>query len=201
MDRGRYSRYYTYIKPFLKNKAVQTYSSLVFSIIVITFFSLFAVKPTLSTIVSLQKSITEQQQILEKVSTKGENLSLGRQNYETLEENIKINLITLIPNSTSLPNIINNLNQLAQNYEASVSGLQVQPIELVGNPQKLNKNSSLQEINFSFNVSGNYGELLDFLNNLANLRRLIDIQSVNFTKLADGPLVMSVQAKAYFFKN
>lgn len=197
----KYSRYYTYIKPFLKNKSVQTYSSLVFSLITITFFSLFAIKPTLSTIVSLQKSIVEQKQTLEAVTLKGENLSLGRKNYEAIDENIKISLIGLLPNSTSLPNLINSLNQLAGTYEASFSGLQFQALDLQGPPQRISKSAKLMEIDFTFNSQGSYQELTALLNGLGSLNRLVNIQTVGFNKQEDGPLTMTVQAKAYFFKN
>ena len=110
----KHSRYYTFIKPIFRNKAVRTYSSLVFSILTITFFGVFALKPTLSTIVSLQKSIVEQQQLLDKVTKKADDLSLGRQNYDAIDPQVKLKLISLLPNSTTLPGLIDVIYTLAE---------------------------------------------------------------------------------------
>lgn len=195
------SRYYTFIRPIFRNKAVRTYSSLVFSILTITFFGVFALKPTLSTIVSLQKSITEQQQLLEKVTQKADNLSLGRQNYDAIDPQIKLKLISLLPNSTSLPSLIDVIYSLAEENSASISGLQVQSIELVGNPNRIAKQAVVQEIEFSFNSTGSYSQLSQILSSLTKLKRLISIQSASFNKQQEGALIMTVNAKAYFFKN
>lgn len=197
----QYSRYYTYIKPILKNKIVRTYSSLIFSLITVTIFSLFAIKPTLSTIISLQKSIIEQQQVLDKITTKVEGLSQGRKNYEAIDQKAKVNLISLMPNSTQLPNLIDTISSLAINYQASISGVQIQPIDLEGPPSIISKEAIIKEIDFTFNTRGSYQQMVGLLNSLAQLNRLINIQSVNFNKPIEGPLIMTVNAKAYFFKN
>lgn len=195
------SRYYTYIKPFLKNKTVQTYSSLVFSIVTITFFSLFAIKPTLSTIVGLQKSIAEHKQLLEQVENKGETLSLGRKNYDAINQELKDELVSLMPNSTQLPNFLEILSLLTNDAEASGSGIQFQPIELVGTPSQISKAALIKEIDFSFNIQGSFEQVTNTLNQLSRQRRLINIQSVNFNQSEESALVMTINAKTYFFKN
>lgn len=197
----QYSRYYTYIKPIFKNRLVRTYSSLVFSLITVTVFSLFAIKPTLSTIIALQKSIDEQQMIFNKITTKVDNLATGRKNYERIDSAIKVGLISLMPNSTSLPNLMETLSVLASVHDASISGLQIQPIDLEGPPVRISKQALIRQIDFTFNTQGSYQQMVGILNSISSLNRLIDVQSANFTKQVDGPLIMTVNAKAYFFKN
>lgn len=196
-----YSRYYTYIKPFLKNKAVKTYSSLVFSLIMITIFSLFAIKPTLSTIVSLQKSIKEQQQTLDSITKKGEGLSQAKSNYEALNDGVKTNLALLVPTSTSLTDLLASISNLAIFHEATISGLQVQPTMLEGDPIKLSKDATIKEINFTANFQGSYQSLSNLLDAFSQSPRLIYIQAVNFNKQSDDPLIMTVNAKGYYIKN
>lgn len=197
----QYSRYYTYIKPILKNRLVRTYSSLVFSLITVTIFSLFAIKPTLSTIIALQKSIDEQQVIFNKITTKVDNLAAGRKNYEQINQAIKVNLISLMPSSTSLPNLMETLQALASTHDASISGVQIQPIDLEGPPVRISKQALVREIDFTFNTQGSYQQMVGILNSISFLNRLINLQSVNFSKQIDGPLIMTVNARAYFFKN
>jgi Tfp pilus assembly protein PilO len=197
----QFSRYYTYIRPILKNKTVKTYSSLVFSLFMVVIFSLFAIKPTITTIVALQKSIDEQEKLLEQIQKKGQDLELGKKNYDQIDSDTKLMLLGLIPNSTSIPSLIDSLSSLASSFDASMSGVQIQPVELQGSPSRLSKQAGLKEIEFTLSVQGSYIQLTDFLDALYRIDRLINIQTVAFSKQVDGGLTMTVNARANFIKN
>lgn len=195
------SRYYTYIRPVLRSKTVRTYSSLIFSIITITIFLIYAIRPTLGTIVSLQKSIDEQKDILDKLNKKVSDLTEGRKNYESIDPELKTKLIDLVPYSPSLPSVINNINKLAAISQASLSGIQFQPTELQQPPKTLVKNVTLKEVDFTFNAQGTYTQLLNLLVNLKKGDRLVSIESVTFNKPVDGDLIMTVNGKAVYIKS
>ncbi len=197
----QFSRYYTYIRPIFRNKFVKTYSSTVFSLIMITVFSLFAIKPTLSTIVSLQKSIKEQKNLLNQIITKGENLSLGKNNYEQISDKTKTDLIGLVPDSTAVSNLMNTLAEISGDYEASISALQVQPVALRGQPNEISKDAKVKEIDFTININGSFTKLARFLADLSKLPRLIRVESVGLSKTEQGGLSMTVNAKAFFFQH
>lgn len=197
----KYSRYYTYVKPILTNKTVKTYSPIVFSIITITIFALYAIRPTVKTILSLQKSIYEQNQILTQISQKSKSLSEGRKNYQQIDPQTKQKLTFLLPDSTNVPKLIENIYSLARTRQATVSGLQIQPVDLDGPPTSLSKNAPLKEIEFNLNIQGSFKQTYDFLSELQNQSRLISIQSVTMNKPQDGSLIMTINAKAYYFKN
>jgi Tfp pilus assembly protein PilO len=197
----QFSRYYTYIRPILKNKTVKTYSSLVFSLFMVVIFSLFAIKPTITTIVALQKSIDEQEKLLEQIQKKGQDLEVGKRNYDQIDSDIKLTLLGLIPNSTSIPSLIDSLSSLAASFDASMSGVQIQPVDLDGPPDRLTKQAALKEIDFTLSVQGSYIQLTDFLDALYRIDRLINIQTVSFSKQIDGRLTMTVNARANYVKN
>ncbi|MBI2595222.1 type 4a pilus biogenesis protein PilO [Candidatus Daviesbacteria bacterium] len=197
----RYSRYYIFVKPIFKNKVVKSYGYFIFSLITITIFALLAIRPTLNTIVSLQKSIAEQQGILKQLDTKTANLSAGKQNLDNLDPDAKNKLSSLLPDYTSLPKLIDNLTTLAVQNEASISGLQFQPVDLLGAPKTLSKDAKPEEIEFTLNSQGSYENLSLFLNSIVTTNRLININSVNFNKPLDSPLSMSINAVAYFLRN
>lgn len=197
----RQSRYYTYIRPVLRNKTIKTYSSLIFSIITVTIFLIYAIRPTIGTIVSLQKSINEQKDTFERLDKKVSDLTEGRKNYEAIDPELKTRLVDLVPYSPSLPTVINSLNLLANISQASLSGIQFQPVELQQPPNTLVKNSSLKDVEFTFNAEGSYDKLLSLLVNLKKADRLINIDSVTFNKPQEGPLIMTVNARAPFLKN
>ena len=201
MDPSRYSRYFTYIKPVLRNKTVRTYSSLVFSVITITVFALYAIKPTLSTIVSLQKSITEQNALLEQVNQKRSALEQGKQNLGKIKQETRDKLDSMLPTYSSIPSLIDTLNKLASENQASISGIQFQPIILETPPQRLNKNASLKEVLFTMNAVGTNASLTNLVNALNKADRLIIIDSITYNKPLDSPIVLSITAKAYYLKN
>lgn len=197
----RLSRYYTYIKPVLKNRLVKTYSSLVFSLITITIFTVYAIRPTISTIISLQKSVSEQQGILDKLNEKTRNLTNGRENYTKLDDEVKLRLVTLLPDSTTLPPLINDITSIAIINSASISGIQFQPVDLIGPPTLPVKNAALKEIDFTVNYQAPYPQLIKILETLTRANRLISIQSANFNKPTDDILILSLTGKTYYFSN
>ena len=201
MEHSKYSRYFTYIKPVLRNKIVRTYSSLVFSIITITIFALYAIKPTLSTIVSLQKSIVEQQALLDSVKQKVSTLQEGKSNYNKINQQTLDKLEAILPTYSSLPKLVDTLNKLAIQNQASISGIQFQPILLENPPQKLSKNASIKEVLFTFNATGTYPSLTALVKTITKSDRLIIIDTISFNKTLDSPLVLSLTGKAYYIKD
>ncbi len=194
----KYSRFFTYIKPILKNRKVQDYGPLIFSLITSAIFAYFAIKPTLSTIVSLQKALDQQKDIFNKLEQKTETLSLGKKNYQDLGTDVVNRIDNLLPNKTGAPFLINSLIGIGQQHEATISGLQFQPFDLVGEPKSIDKKATIAELEFSINFQGDYKKLASLLNSLNQLNRLITIKNVNFVKPEDGPLTISVSAKTYY---
>ena len=195
------SRYYTYIRPIARNKFVKTYSSLIFSLITIFIFSYYAIRPTVSTLLSLQRSIAEQNQVLNTLKEKVTNLSLGKQNYENIPDSVEDKLKNLVPDNPALSHLINSLVYVADQAEASVSGIQFQPIDLENKKTQPTKAAEVKEIEFSMNLQGDFPNLMSALTTLKRLDRLVTIATINFIQPVDTPLIMSITGKAYYIKN
>lgn len=196
----QYSRYYTYVKPIVTNPYVKTYSTLIFSLIAITFFSLFAIRPTTKTILGLQKSINEQNQVLNQLTEKSQNLETGRKNLEGINPDLRNRIDSLLPSKTELPRFIDQLSLLALQNQASISGLQFQPVEIEGSSNSDTSLPTLTELSFTFNAQGQYAQLLNLLNSISNIDRLVSIDTVGFSKTDPGGLLMSVNGKAHFIR-
>lgn len=198
-DNIKYSRYFTYIKPIAKLPIVRTYGSTIFTIAVIIVFIFFAIKPTIETIVVLQKKLANSTEILEKVNQKAKDLSLGKSNYEKLDKSIKTKIAAAIPDAANLKSIIQSLEQTAKSHQASVSALQIQPVVLETKID--NKLGTLSEISFTFNTEGEYSKLISIVQDLKNSSRLISIDTLSLSKLSEGPgLIMSISGKALYIK-
>jgi len=195
------SRYYTYIKPIVQSRKIQEYGPLIFSLVMVSFFSIFALRPTLTTIASLQKAIESQNTLKTQVSEKIETLTLAKNNYLAMDPITRESIDSLIPNETALPELINEIRSLAEVYEASISGLQFETLDLDGKPKVLVKQPAPKEIPFTMNLKGEYITLLQFLNALNKIDRIISINSITVRGTEDDGLTMSINARAHYFKH
>lgn len=195
-----YSRYFTYVKPFTKIPIIKNYGSTIFSLLTISLLIYFAIKPTVETILVLQKKLADSNEVLEKVTQKANNLSLGKQNYDSLDVSVTDKIASLVPDTVSLNTIIAALEQAAKINEASISALQIQPLVI---DTKMDKNQvgTISEISFIFNTEGEYKNLISLLGALKTSNRLISVDSLSLSKANDGTtLVMSLSGKAYYLK-
>ncbi|MBI2594058.1 type 4a pilus biogenesis protein PilO [Candidatus Daviesbacteria bacterium] len=169
--------------------------------ITIAIFSYYAIRPTVTTILSLQKSIDEQTSILNRLQEKVRSLSAGKQNYEGIDQDIRAKLANLIPNSPELPQLINSVNYIARQSEASISGVQFQTVKLENKKNLLNRDAPITPVDFTLIAQGSYANLMRLLTQIKRIDRLISITSINFAQPSDADLIMSVNARAYYLKN
>lgn len=139
--------------------------------------------------------------MLAQLKAKVDSLNIGEKNYTNLGQATVDKLKAALPESPALPKLMGGLSALAQDQQASISSLQFEPTEIEGNPKTLLKNAQIKEIPLTLNLQGPYPKLVSFLNELNQAERLITIDSINFNKSADGPLIMSIKARAYYLKN
>ena len=194
-----YSRYFTYIKPVTQLPIIKNYGSTIFTLLTMSLLIFFAIRPTIETILVLQKKLADQDEVLQKVTQKAKNLSLGKKNYDNLDQNIKEKISAGVTDTVSLKSLVQTLEQTAKVHEASVSALQIQP--LVVNIKIESQTGVLSEIFFTFNIEGAYKNLIAILQDLKSSSRLISIDSLSLSKSNEGgTLIMSLSGKAYYLK-
>lgn len=194
-----YSRYFTYIKPVTKLPIVKTYGSTIFTLFVITFFIFYAIKPTIETLLVLQKKLDNSTTVLEQVTQKANNLSAGKANFEKLDPNLKSKIESYLPDTVSLKSVIQTLEATAKLHEASISALQIQPLVIETNA--VLRVGTLSEISFTLNTEGAYENLISLLQDLKSSARLISIKSLSLSKASEGTgLIMSISGKTYYTK-
>lgn len=199
MTAAKYSRYYTYIKPVIENKFVKSSAPYIFSLITVTVFILFAIRPTISTILNLQKNIENHRQVYGALEKKENDLTAGRNNLQNLGPEKRKKIDSALPENTDVTSLISSLRN-SSGREASVSALQIQPVVLLDSKAKSpTAPQSLGEVSFSYNIQGTYGQLLPTLYNLQRSPRLLNISSVVLSS-QEGATVLSVSGKAYFLK-
>lgn len=190
------SPYYTYIKPLIKNPYVKNYSGIAFAVVTIIIFGFFAIRPTISVIISLQKSIDSQKTILQSLSSKSQTLETARANHQNLNSQTIAKMNGMLPSNTNLAPLIEYLNSLANVTDASISALQFQPVPLTANNNSTS--TSIQEVDFTFNLQGSYSAFQYIIQNITRGPRIVDIQNLNLSRTNDNTLILSINAKAYF---
>ncbi len=196
-----YSRYYTYVKPFARLPLVKTYGSTIFTILVVIFFIFYAIKPTVETILILQKQLDNSTVLLEKVNQKAKSLTDAKQNYDNFDANTKLKnkLMAYLPDSVNLKSLTGTLEQTAKLHNASISAIQIQPLVIETNTGT--GSGTLAEILFTYNTEGQYPDLISILQDLKNSSRLISIDHLSLSKVTDGTaLIMSLSGKANYIK-
>lgn len=173
---------------------------MVFNLVFIGIFIFFAIRPTISTILVLQKTIEDNQQTLNALNQKAQDLSEGKKNLDAIPSEKRDKINQALPNQASVPVLINNI-QTSFVSEASLSGLQVQPVTIFDSSQNDQDLTTPGEVNFSLSLQGDYQALLTVLNNLNSSARILSLQAVTFTnQVKNSSLNLSVTGKAYFVK-
>ncbi len=196
-----YSRYYTYIKPFATIPVVKTYGSTIFTILIVIFFIFYAIKPTIETILVLQKNLADSTILLEKVNQKAKNLADAKQNYDKFNANtiLKNKLLDYLPDTVTLRSLTSTLEQTTKQHNASVSAIQIQPLEI--ETAVSTGSGTLSEIQFTFNTQGEYPNLIAILEDLKKSSRLITVDTLSLSKANEGTsLVMTLSGRAYYIK-
>lgn len=194
-----YSRYFTYIKPLGKHPIVKNYGPTIFTLLTISLLIFFAIKPTVETILVLQKKLANQEEVLQKVTQKANNLSLGKKNFDNLDPTIKEKISAAVPDNINLKSLIQSLEETARRHEASVSALQIQPFIIEKKIE--NQMGSLSEVSFTFNIEGAYENLNNLLQDLKGSGRLISVESLSLSKASETEsLIMSLSGKAFYLK-
>src|SRR5947208_1901500 len=92
MDKNKtfFSRLYKskYFPVYLMEKKTQQVTSLIFTLVALSFFGLFAISPTLSTIAQLQKELSDSKDVYQKLVQKIHNIAALSAEYSKLEQDI-----------------------------------------------------------------------------------------------------------------
>jgi Tfp pilus assembly protein PilO len=189
--------------------AVQVSLTLVLSLFVMAIFIVFALRPTIISIVTLKKTIIESKATFEQLNTKIANLQSASDQLDLIK-NFLPTLNTNIPNDgakyfpiTITVEALANQNEIKLESESLGATLLFSRIITPFTPSK---NQSVIALPFNARVIGNYSNVLAFLTKLLSMERIIMIESVTITKetgtkLSGANVALNVTGSAYFLAN
>lgn len=220
------SKYFNLI-PDLKEKKIQAFYSLVLTLIAVSICIYFAINPTVTTIVQLNKQLEDSKMIEQKLSQKISNLQALQQQYNLIQQDLPI-LYNALPVSPKVPPFQGQILAIAQNTTTTLPQLQTSQVDLLAktNPKPQDTTTLIQtapqilplspqtiapspapttitppSFSFSLGVEGSYNNLTNFLTTLVNFDRIATIDSLSIktgTTKTDA-WKATVSGKAYYY--
>ena len=178
----RYKEYFLNVLIIYKQKEdLRMFLEILLSLVTVSFFGAFALRPTLVTITALLTEIDSKEEIVTKLDTK-------------------------IPATASPETFVRQFEGLAAKNGINLLGVSLGQVTLLGEVKKVPPEEGVTPlpedalgISFSVSLSGNYSELLGFLADLEKLRRplAIDTTGMTTTETEEGKtLVILVSGRA-----
>lgn len=190
--------YLQYIKlfPVTQTEQVKTYTTLILTLIAIIIFSVFAISPTINTIVELKKTLADSEFADEALEQKLVAMQSLQEQYDGLGETLN-RVAATIPTTPDAPLLLAKVQTLASDAGLTIIKVEALQVELTKNGGEAQQPASFI---FGITVSGSYDQILQFLQSLPRLDRLTTIDTLSLTKASDGSgqVTANIRAKAYF---
>ena len=187
---------YRKLTPIMKNKKTSSYVSLILSLFSISFFGIFAIRPTLITAVTLSKSVAELKKLDIEYENKISNIITAQSQYEQIRGNIP-NIDQALPKDAAFNQLANILEKFTGQSNLTIIQLQID-----GSPiSRLPPSGKVENIQFSILTNGNYLSSSDFIQHLLNWKRLITVESLELSKeggTQSAELRMTLKGKTYY---
>jgi len=190
--RRQYHRFYTNVTRLYQQKKIRAYTELVLSVLTISFFLFFAIKPTAVTISGLVKEIEDQRLVAEKLQQKINDLGTARKEYLTIKTDLPLVDQALPPESQTIL-LARQLEALTRRTAVTINGLSFGQAAI----KQVKTEPELQTIDFNLTVTGEYQNLKSFLQSLESLTRMTSMDGFGFQKKSED-LILHLTGQAYY---
>jgi hypothetical protein len=211
--KGQYLRYkelfIRLINQYRKRPDFKMFLELFLSIVTITIFSVFALRPTVLTIIQLLKDINTKEETIKAMDTKIENLAKAQNIFNQSLQTISL-VKSSIPDQASPEGFVTQIEGLAIKHQTKVLGVSIGEVVLIGDEKEKKAASEIKDLpenakglSFSISVSGSFSSIINFLSDLEKLRRPIniDVLGINSSQKEGGKiLVLVVSGRTPYFK-
>lgn len=192
-------KYREYLKllPDIHKENVKVVTMLIFTFAALTFFGIFAINPTLSTIIQLKKQLSDCEFVVSQLTTKINNLSLLQTRYNEMQNDLPA-LFDAVPQSPKAPIVMGQVMKLATQAGLQLKLLQISEVQL----STKNKSPLVgQSYVFTLETLGDYDAMTLFLAALTHFDRIVTVENTSITKdLKSNALILNVRGRVYFQK-
>lgn len=197
---ARYGRYFTRIRDaYLQKPVVQASLGVLLTLFTISFFSIFALRPTLNTISELLAEIRGQKEILEQLDQKIAAIAQAQQVWQQELRRIPL-LLQGLPKDSEPELYLRQVEGLTIKHGLTLSSFKIDEVSLLGKKEAATDKEKLAGTDIftvSLSVRGPYSPLITFLDELETLRRPIKVESLSFGagRVGEGSILLTVSGK------
>jgi hypothetical protein len=168
-----------YLKKRQEDKKFLKSIEIAFTFIVVSFFLIFAIKPTATTISALIGEIKSKQILVKEMRAKINNIVIAQDNFSKVQERYTV-VESSLPGS---PRYYYSANQLRLSSQLSQINLDKLSFNVEENTDKKDKpiNPNLESYSVSISQNSDFTSIVDFITRLQDSRRLLDINPINLS--------------------
>lgn len=164
---------------------VMSFLEIILSLSAVVIFSIFAIKPTIQTIIGLNKEIKSKEETLANLKQKVSNLQKASLIIQQQKQNL-VFIDQAVPTKPSVVMAAGQVQGFAQNNSSQILALSSTETLLYGKNDKRKKTENqlpeeAGELPMTISVTGSYQNLNSFLKSIEKLRRPIKIDSMSFS--------------------
>lgn len=191
----RYKKYYLSLEPIFNKPSNQAYATVIFSFLAVSLFGWYAIRPTMQTIFTLRREISDRTDIDKKMEDKISALIEAQAAYENIQ-NVIPALSQALPLNPEPIRAVAQLRGLASDSGVIINGLSVPSVSLQNDDSKTKPSPSgkVNSIPITLTVVGFYADVKRFLLDISTLRRIMQITNMNFTPRRESSSVSTESA-------
>ena len=192
------SKFKEYLKilPDMKEENTRIITTLMFTFFAMAFFGIFAINPTITTIIDLRKQLADNEMVEEKLQTKINNLTQLQSQYESIAAELPL-VLEAVPASAETLLLIGQVQAIADKYNLTITSLRVSEVQLATSKPIVSPQGTAYT--FTLEADGTYQNMLNFVTALTKANRIIVVDSVSINKSAESAgLVLNLKGRQYF---
>jgi Tfp pilus assembly protein PilO len=190
IKKEQYEKYLELIPDFKREKT-QKYITIVLTLSAAIILGIFAINPTLSTIANLQKQIDDNNFVQQKLQQKITNLATLQQKYNDLQPDLTV-VTEAVPVDSQIPLLMGQLQSIANASNLTITGLRASEAQLTDLG-----NINYSSFDFNISVTGNYQDMLTFLNQIINFQRAVQVSDIALSTNSTG-LGLTLKGTVFF---
>lgn len=188
-------KYEAGIFPILQEQKTRSFATLALTLVSLSLFGVFAINPTIATIIDLRKQLADNQDVSRKLEQKIADLSVLQEKYDALQPDLPLSFIA-IPTTYQIPLLAGQIQALGQQNNMEIINMQSSPADL-SQQTGAQKNASFS---FTVDAQGTQQSAYSFISSLINFERVVTINTIILTKSTEASDTTQVHIKgnAYF---
>lgn len=190
-----YTKKYPDFFKFYERQKFVSYLFIILTLFTVSFFGIFAIRPTLSTIATLNKQKADNQAMYEQLRTKLINMQTLDKLYAENAQKIQV-VDTAIPASAQIPTVVKKIEALAQQNNLFISDIETGAITVF---PTVEKDPPLYSFTINMSLVGDSQNINAFLADVINFDRIIGIETIGSGTTNESRSEVVITGRAFFY--